>query len=70
MSQDRHEIYITVAEYGQNYVKYLENELAEGEKPGFLTIRQFGPWSTKRRDEMEMIAPYLLAISIRAEGVR
>lgn len=69
MSQDRHEIYITVADYDQNYVKYLENELTEAEDPGFMTMHQYGPWDIRNLEDMQEVAQYLVAIFIRAESV-
>ncbi|RAL03103.1 uncharacterized protein BO80DRAFT_453317 [Aspergillus ibericus CBS 121593] len=42
VSQDTHEIYLIFAEYGSDYVRYLNNALGPNETPGFLTMHQFG----------------------------
>lgn len=69
VSQDRNEIYITIAEYGQNYLHYLKNTLRRGQDPGFLTMRQFGPWNTETLTDMTRLGPILLAIALRAKSV-
>ncbi|OGM39915.1 hypothetical protein ABOM_011311 [Aspergillus bombycis] len=67
VSQDRHEIYLTFAEYGENYVRYLNNTQGNDEAPGFLTMHGFGPWDTGRVGDMEDLGRILLAIALRAE---
>ncbi|KAL4946651.1 hypothetical protein BDV06DRAFT_53716 [Aspergillus oleicola] len=48
IAQDRHEIYISVAEYKDGYLDYLHNNETPVQKknPSFLEICQFGPWDT------------------------
>ncbi|KAB8200084.1 hypothetical protein BDV34DRAFT_230615 [Aspergillus parasiticus] len=67
VSQDRHEIYLTFAEYSEDYVKYLNNTLGKDESPGFLTLHGFGPWDTDRVGDMKDLGRILLAIALRAE---
>ncbi|PIG80682.1 hypothetical protein AARAC_007784 [Aspergillus arachidicola] len=67
VSQDRHEVYLTFAEYSENYVKYLNNTLGKDESPGFLTLHGFGPWDTDRAGDMKDLGWILLAIALRAE---
>jgi hypothetical protein len=68
ISQDRHEIYLTFAEYDSNYVKYLCKTLRKNENPGFLTLHTFGPWETTRVSDMKKLGSILLAIALRAEA--
>lgn len=67
VSQDRHEIYIIFAEYRENYIKYLHDELGPTDDPGFMTMHQIGPWNTENRTDMESVGKILLAIALRAE---
>ncbi|PWY86572.1 hypothetical protein BO94DRAFT_624752 [Aspergillus sclerotioniger CBS 115572] len=68
VSQDRHEIFLTFADYGFDYVKYLNNTLGPDEKPGFLTMHQFGPWDTTRGGDMKQLGSILLALALRARA--
>ncbi|PWY87803.1 hypothetical protein BO94DRAFT_574909 [Aspergillus sclerotioniger CBS 115572] len=67
ISQDRHEIYLTFAEYDANYIRYLNNTLGKDEKPGFLTLHVFGPWDTTRAGDVKQLGSILLAIALRAQ---
>lgn len=67
MSQDRHLIHLTFAEYDENYVKYLNNKLGQDESPGFLTMHEYGGWDTTKAADMQYLGPILLAIALRAE---
>ncbi|KAK2805795.1 hypothetical protein FQN50_006071 [Emmonsiellopsis sp. PD_5] len=68
ISQDRHEIFLTVAEYDDDYIKYLEDKNHRSESPSFMTMHQFGPWNTLDANHMKYLGPILLAISLRAEA--
>ncbi|OGM46182.1 hypothetical protein ABOM_004861 [Aspergillus bombycis] len=83
VSQDRHEIYVTVAEYSDEYLAYLnssqpapnestDQELSGEELPkpplSFLTMHQFGPFDTLLASHIREIGPILLAITLRAEA--
>ncbi|KAA8641643.1 uncharacterized protein ATNIH1004_011779 [Aspergillus tanneri] len=67
VSQDRHEIFLTVAKYDDNYIKYLGDKNHRSESPSFMTMYQFGPWDTLDSTHMKYLGPILLAISLRAE---
>jgi hypothetical protein len=45
ISQDRHEIYITVAEYEREWLNYLKGEDDANAPLSFLKLHCFGPWS-------------------------
>ncbi|KAK1142385.1 hypothetical protein N8T08_007937 [Aspergillus melleus] len=68
VSQDRHEIFIIVAEYDSDYVAYLTNRSAEKNPPSMLTMHQLGPWNTQSRSDMEQLGPILLAITLYADS--
>lgn len=67
VSQDRHEIYLTFAEYNANYVKYLNSTMGGNERREFLTLHAFGPWKITRVSDMQSLGSILLAIAMRAE---
>ncbi|OOF90468.1 hypothetical protein ASPCADRAFT_179013 [Aspergillus carbonarius ITEM 5010] len=67
ISQDRHEIYVTFAEYDATYIRYLNNTLGKDERSGFLTLHVFGPWDTTRARDMKELGNILLAVALRAE---
>ncbi|PLB51480.1 hypothetical protein P170DRAFT_506493 [Aspergillus steynii IBT 23096] len=65
ISQDRQEIYISVAEHNADYINYLQT--GDIRNSPFVVIRQFGPWSTNSATAMAELGPILLAISINAQ---
>ncbi|KAL2821899.1 hypothetical protein BJX63DRAFT_377390 [Aspergillus granulosus] len=66
LSQDRHEIYLTVAEYDYEYVRYLKDKDYKPTSKSFMRMQQFGPWDTLIRKDMEKLGPILLGISLMA----
>ncbi|KAE8153590.1 hypothetical protein BDV25DRAFT_149138 [Aspergillus avenaceus] len=68
ISQNRHEIFITIAEYDSGYVSYLRKKPAAGEPPSFLTMHQYGPWNTQDAGHMKKLGPILLALTLYAES--
>ncbi|KAJ5804397.1 uncharacterized protein N7518_000700 [Penicillium psychrosexuale] len=66
VSQDRHQIFITFAEYADSYIQYLNDMLPEKSPRPFLTMHEFGPWNTTSRRDMEAVGGILLAIALRA----
>lgn len=66
MSQDRHQIFITFADYDSSHVQYLNNKLPLSSARPFLKMHEFGPWSTMVRSDMEEVGGILLAIALRA----
>ncbi|KAJ5213232.1 hypothetical protein N7449_000401 [Penicillium cf. viridicatum] len=66
ISQDRHQIFITFAEYDESYIQYLHNTLPPKSPRPFLKMHEFGPWNTMARSDMEDIGGILLAIALRA----
>lgn len=66
ISQDRHEIFLTFAEYGESYLKYLKEGLSPGDPEPFLTLHEFGPWDIKDARHMQELGPIILAFTMRA----
>lgn len=65
ISQDRHEIFITIASYSVAYTQYLRG--TRGQHPAYLTLYEYGPWQIKSRSHMahfgRLIVEFCMAIS-------
>ncbi|GKZ34510.1 hypothetical protein AbraIFM66950_004786 [Aspergillus brasiliensis] len=46
--------------------RHLNNSLPPGSPRSFLKMREFGPWNTLNRSDMEKVGGILLAIALRA----
>ncbi|KAI9037509.1 zinc finger MYND domain-containing protein [Aspergillus affinis] len=68
MSQNRHEIFFTIAKYDSGYVSYLKKKPADDQPPSFLTMHQYGPWNTENAGHMKKLGPILLALALYAEA--
>lgn len=68
ISQNRHEIFITIAEYDSGYISYLRTKPASDEAPSFLTMHQYGPWNTKDAGHMKSLGPILLALTLYTQA--
>lgn len=68
VSQDRDEIYLNFAQYGEKYLAYLrgEQKFDENDPESFMTIVEAGPSQTHNLNNMEKLAPILLALTLRA----
>lgn len=66
MSQDRHEVYVTIATFDDEYVKYIRCE--KPRKRSFLKMQEFGPFSVLVKRHMEEFGHILLALSIEADS--
>lgn len=67
LAQDRHEIYLTIAEYHREYVEYLEDKDCRS-GASFMTMHRFGPFDTLDRNHIQKVGPVLLGISLWAES--
>ncbi|KAJ5393818.1 uncharacterized protein N7487_011459 [Penicillium crustosum] len=69
ISQGRHQIFVTVAEYGEKYLKYLndKNPSPSDDLSTFLTMNQYGPWDTSKKSSVKEIGTIILAITLRTE---
>lgn len=68
ISQDRDEIYITLARYPPEYVDYLKGRLTPS-RPGspqpFLTLMEYGPWIIESPSHMRHFAEVIIAFCLR-----
>ncbi|EAW12024.1 uncharacterized protein ACLA_007840 [Aspergillus clavatus NRRL 1] len=70
VSQGRHETYVTVAEYDENYIEYLNSPDTGNLPRSFMTMHQFGPWNTLDLSHIRYLGPVLLATSLQAEDMK
>ncbi|KKK17411.1 hypothetical protein P175DRAFT_0487414 [Aspergillus ochraceoroseus IBT 24754] len=68
ISQDRHQLFIIIAEYSQDYIDYLNKKPPVGSALPFLTMHEYGAWDTSILREMDSIARIILAIALRAHS--
>ncbi|KAH8427659.1 uncharacterized protein LDX57_005370 [Aspergillus melleus] len=68
VSQNRNEIYITFAEYDDEYMNYLKDRSSSDPDLHFLTMHQYGPWKTSIQAHMRDLGQLLLAICLRAHS--
>ncbi|EDN09882.1 predicted protein [Histoplasma mississippiense (nom. inval.)] len=67
LSQDRHQVYLTVAEYDEDYIKFLKEETdPTADEKSFLLITSFGPWNVNSESSVRKLCPILLALTTRA----
>ncbi len=67
ISQDRDEIYITLADYGPSYKKYVVDPDFDVSNPSaddFCTMRCFGPFRTGFTEEMSEVSQFILAYTM------
>ncbi|RMJ21311.1 hypothetical protein PHISP_07821 [Aspergillus sp. HF37] len=68
LSQDRHEVYLTVPLYDADYIKHLKGE-ADAETPmSFLKVTSYGPWDIYNRKSLDNLCCYLLALTMSASS--
>ncbi|PYH67311.1 uncharacterized protein BO88DRAFT_391735 [Aspergillus vadensis CBS 113365] len=71
ISQDRHQIWLSFAEYDDEYIRYIEHGFQDPGRPrSFLTIHEFGPFNTLKESHMTELAVLLLALTLRADHDR
>ncbi|KKZ68153.1 hypothetical protein EMCG_06164 [[Emmonsia] crescens] len=63
VSQNRHEIYLTIAEYDDAYVKYLHNE--NKDTKSMMKMNEFGPWTLSSKSHMRDFAAIMLAFTLQ-----
>ncbi|KAK2808999.1 hypothetical protein FQN50_004273 [Emmonsiellopsis sp. PD_5] len=69
LSQDRHEIYITVPQYDAKYIEYLKGETDANTPLSLLEMRSFGPWDINDKKSLHHLCCYLLALTLSASHV-
>ncbi|MCJ1249917.1 hypothetical protein MMC30_007143 [Trapelia coarctata] len=63
ISQDRHEVYLTVARYNTEYINYITNKEDSGKD--FLRMTEYGPYSTMERSAVKRLGHILLAFALQ-----
>lgn len=62
ISQDRDEIFVTIASYSAEYVQFLRGTGAAHQD--FLTLQEYGPWLIYSRKDMRQFGHIIVAICI------
>ncbi|KAE8148500.1 hypothetical protein BDV25DRAFT_168393 [Aspergillus avenaceus] len=65
LCQNRHEIYLVVADYDADYVDYVTNPGRDSECQSFLKMNQLGPWSIADPADIMTIATVILAMTMQ-----
>ncbi|KAK2797828.1 hypothetical protein FQN50_009072, partial [Emmonsiellopsis sp. PD_5] len=63
ISQDRHEIYLIIATYNNDYVAYLQGEWEDRDSDPFLIMHEIGPFSPTAERHMEHLGRIIAALS-------
>jgi hypothetical protein len=63
ISQDRHEIYVTVGTFDDNYVRYVQDEVEYANS--FLRMKEYGPFNVNKPKQMDVLGCILLGLSIQ-----
>lgn len=73
IAQDHQEIYLTIAEYGGAYLDYLNQSanpeavridaMSSRHEDSFLVMKQFGPLDRHSRKQMEVLEPFIYALT-------
>ena len=64
VSQHRQEVYVSVAQYDDGYLKYMKGEDKDSDR-SFLTMHCFGPWDILYYKHIHQIARLLLDFTIQ-----
>ncbi|KAH7325713.1 hypothetical protein B0I35DRAFT_474458 [Stachybotrys elegans] len=62
VSQDRHEVYLTVASFDDDYISYIRGHKMTN---SFLKMQEYGPFDVCNKDHMRYLGRILLAVSIQ-----
>lgn len=67
ISQDEHEIFLTLASFTDVYLKYLEGTRRRlPAQQDLLRMQQYGPWTIDLADDMDHFAKVILAFVLKA----
>ncbi|KAL2871167.1 uncharacterized protein BJX67DRAFT_377770 [Aspergillus lucknowensis] len=65
ISQNRHEIYLVIAEYDAEYIDYVTNPNRDQKCESFIQMNEFGPWDISNAKDVEDIASIILAVTLQ-----
>jgi hypothetical protein len=71
LSQDRHEIFLIIAEYNKEYIAFLDNKKDQPyhDRNTFLSMHKFGPFKIANRRHIERLASFVGVILTHAVHV-
>lgn len=61
ITQDRHEVYLVIAEYDDKYVQYLNTGVYNDRV--FMTMHEFGPFEPQSEGHMKLLGSYIQAFT-------
>ncbi|OAX84911.1 hypothetical protein ACJ72_00697 [Emergomyces africanus] len=64
LSQDRHEVYLTIPNYDSNYIKHLKGEADATTPLSLLHMNSYGPWDIYDSKSLHNLCGYLLALTV------
>lgn len=70
ISLNRHEMYLTLARYHEDYVKFLKGEfqgLKSYPENRFLHLHEYGPWDIGKKSHMRDLAEIIVGFSLRVK---
>lgn len=73
VSQDRHQIFLTLAQFDADYVDYICDNTAASmppTQPSFLQMREYGPFDTVIDSHMKSLGRVLLAFCLRISEMK
>ncbi|KAK1142070.1 hypothetical protein N8T08_008152 [Aspergillus melleus] len=62
ISQDRHEIFIVIASYDDDYVRYLKKE--DPQTPSFMVMQEYGPFIIGEYTNMQYLAQFIVGFCL------
>ncbi|KAI0098803.1 hypothetical protein GGR51DRAFT_537491 [Nemania sp. FL0031] len=66
ISQDRHEIFLTFAEFDAAYCDYIRHKNQTVDVESYLVMNEYGPFNTGSRTEIKYLGELVLAFSLQA----
>ncbi|KAK2810685.1 hypothetical protein FQN50_002728 [Emmonsiellopsis sp. PD_5] len=64
LSQDRHEVYITIPDYDADYLTYLKGEADADTPRSYLNMKFYGPWDIYDGKSLNNLCRLLLAFTL------
>ncbi|OJD22614.1 hypothetical protein ACJ73_06038 [Blastomyces percursus] len=65
ISQDREGIYLIVAKYDSEYIRYLREAAYTSLNPSLMKMFRCGPWRVWRKSHIKELGPILLAMATK-----
>jgi len=68
ISQDRHEVYITIAYYDQDWLDYLQGATDINSPRSFLRLNCYGPWNIFKKQHVFHLSKIILAFTVQVSS--